>query len=222
MPHSTIATISGRRLPSAWWRSSSRCRLPGAVLHREGAGDAEGIEAVQVAAGRQDRRACAAGRRRAPGGRSGRPARAGCPASSWSSASSGRVGQLAQHARSVARRRPAGERSRACAVDQRLDRRALGPGAMRGLGDRQQQVDALLGDGGSPTTCRPCGISVYSSSRIASPSRATCASASSSQAGSAGARSSAAACAWISVGERRALGRRGVGRQRRASARSRP
>ena len=42
--------------------------LARAVLHREGAGDAERIEAVQVAAGRQDRRACAAGRRPAPGG----------------------------------------------------------------------------------------------------------------------------------------------------------
>ena len=50
--------------------------LARAVAHREGARDAERIEAVQIAPGRQHLGACAADRRRAPGGCSRRPAHA--------------------------------------------------------------------------------------------------------------------------------------------------
>ena len=54
VPHSTMATVSGSAVASAGVAREQPLGLVRAVLHREGAGDAERIEAMQVAAGRQD------------------------------------------------------------------------------------------------------------------------------------------------------------------------
>jgi hypothetical protein len=54
---------------------------------------------------------------------------------------------------------------------QGLHRGAVQPLAVRRLGQRQQQVDPLRRRWAAPTTCRPCGISVYSSSSTCSARR---------------------------------------------------
>jgi hypothetical protein len=67
VPHSTSATVSGSALPvfrACAPSSFAACRAPS--LHGEGAGHAERIEAVQVAA-RGSTSGCAAGRRPGPG-----------------------------------------------------------------------------------------------------------------------------------------------------------
>ena len=55
-PTARSRSTRGSAWPSAMWRCEQPLGLARAVLHREGAGDAERIEAVQVAAGRQDGR----------------------------------------------------------------------------------------------------------------------------------------------------------------------
>jgi hypothetical protein len=130
-----------------------------------------------------------------------------------------RFGQLFQRARRGVGRRPRAQQQPARrwpATSASTVARSR-PLAVRGLGQRQQQVHALRG-GRLPTTCRPCGISVYSSSSTCSAS-ARC-----------GPRlrrprrarplrsSSAAAWAWISAPVR-ALG--SASGSRRASARAR-
>ena len=177
MPHSTSATDLGQGVAvglRGGRAGAAACSR--AVLHREGAGDAEGVEAVQVAAGRQDRRraqqvAAGAGPDEAAVERA---AAAGdlvvlAPAGRSVSASSRSIASVGSPAigpatMSAIRRLP---------VDQRLDPGVLGPGAVRRLGHRHSMSTRSSATGGSPTTCRPCGISVYSSSSTASASRST-------------------------------------------------
>ena len=169
VPHSTIATVSGKRLPSPRWRSSSRCGLPRAVLHREGARDAERIEAVQIAAGRQHvgRAQQIAARRRAHVAAVQRVQDrrylvifARCDRASKSRSSVAVVvagGTGSAPSRTIARRRAI---------------RALPCEASR----PHQHVDALCRRAASPTTCSPCGMRVYSSSSTCWPSAAIVAS----------------------------------------------
>ena len=89
---------------------------------------------------------------------------------------------------------------RRLAGDQRLDRGALGPlrrARPRPATAAGRRARAALG--AWPTTCRPCGISVYSSSSTASVERARSARRRRRpRPARPAARSSAAACAWIS------------------------
>ena len=128
------------------------------------------------------------------------------PAISWSSASSAvDRGQLVEQAQR-ARRRPAC-RPAASARCRRLARRpAPRPRRARAAGRARPRPSTAAGRrarralGALPTTCRPCGISVYSSSSTASVERGDPARRPSSpQAGSAAASSSAAAWACIST-----------------------
>ena len=129
-----------------------RVGLSRAVANGEGARDAERIEAVEVAPGRQDvgRSQQVAARRRSDV--AARRARARSPASRDRSASSA----------SSAARRSGSVTPAASSISARA-----------------------AAEGGLPRTCRPCGISVYSSSRTSRCRRATSDSAASSQAGSA-------------------------------------
>ena len=148
VPHSTSAIDSGKAWPSARWRCEQPLGLARAVLRprrRSGCGTDRSRAGCGRSAGSP---ACAADRRRAPGARSGRRARAGAPAISWSSASSASVAASSRSSVSV----PASA-AHAAGGQRRLRRlrRAtsastasrVGPRAVRGLGDRQQHVDAL-------------------------------------------------------------------------------
>ncbi len=86
VPHSTSATVSGRPLPSARWRASTRsaCAFPSAMAKAEGCGRGRSRGCSGRSAGW---RAYGSDRRPARAGRSGRRARATGPATSLSSAS---------------------------------------------------------------------------------------------------------------------------------------
>ena len=83
----------------------------------------------------------------------------------------------------------------------RIERGAGVCGSVDACRIEQLCARACGGSGGSPMTCSPCGISVYSSSSTAARSARSISRppSASSQAGSASARSASAACAWISV-----------------------
>jgi hypothetical protein len=123
-------------------------RPAGAVLDREGAGDAERIEAVQVAAGRQDRRRAqqVATRRRAHVAAVERAQDAGDLMVLAIRASSGQFAQQLDDAGRAAGAALASSADPGVARDQRLDAGARRPRRARPR-PGQQQVDPLRGAG---------------------------------------------------------------------------
>ena len=135
--------------------------LARAVLHRIGAGDAEGVEAVQVAPGGQDLR------------RAQQVAARGGPHEAAVQRAQQAIDLVVLGHQAVDVLQPreerrqrlvvgsctrCGQRSRhALAGHQRLDRRPLRPLAVRGVGHRQQQVDPLDGRGGAADDVQAVG-----------------------------------------------------------------
>ncbi len=181
MPHSTMAIDSGKAMAVGGMALEQPRRLPGAVLQpRTALGMRKGskpcrLRPVGSIAGRAQQ---VAARRRADEAAVQRAA--GAPAISCSSASSRSVrGELAEAGRSPHRppwpppalSASSGERpSTRASIAARSGRTAPArprpsPAACR---------RALPARVAPPTTCSPCGISVYSSSRMAAPSFSTC------------------------------------------------
>ncbi len=199
VPQSTIATDSGKALPSATCRASSRSawRAPSATAKALGIRNGSKpcrLRPVGRIAGLRRRSPAGAGRTKRPSSARSR-AGSSCSsrsmrsvaASSWNIASVASSLVMPPAARAAAGVAPATSASTAA---------RSGRWPWLASAEASSRSTRAMAGMAAPITCMPCGISVYSSSRIALFSAAIRVSASSVQSGSAGARSTPAACAW--------------------------